>query len=382
MARLELVGVSKAYRGGIVAARAVDLAFEAGELGVIVGPSGSGKSTLLRLIAGLEAPDAGEIRLDGRRIDPLPPKDRGLALVFQDAVAYPHLDVFANIAFGLRARRVARAETRARVEEAAGLLGLADVLGRDPATLSGGQRRRVALARALVLRPRLLLLDEPFGGLDAPLRLAIRAEVAAIHRRSGATIVLVTHDQGEALGLADRLAVVDAGRVAQVGPPQAVYDAPADRFVARFLGQPPMALVPCTVNADGPDALAVAPAGVPPGPAPWTVRRGSGRAFAALDARRGGPVLLGLRAEHVALAATPADLDGPPRPGLARAEATVARVEPAGHEALLALRLGPHELAARVAGRPAPDVGATLPVTLDLDAASWFDPADGRRLGP
>lgn len=372
--------MAKTYRGGIVAARAVDLAFESGELGVIVGPSGSGKSTLLRLIAGLEAPDAGEIRLDGRRVDGLPPRDRELALVFQDAVAYPHLDVFENIAFGLRARRVARDELRGRVEETAGMLGLGDVLRRRPTTLSGGQRRRVTLARALAVRPRLLLLDEPFAGLDAPLRLAIRAEIAALHRRLGTTMVLVTHDQAEALALADRLAVVASGRVSQVGPPIAVYDAPADRDVARFLGQPPLALVPCTLRDAGPNALRVDLPGAVPDRSPWTIRRGECPAFEALEAHRGGPVLLGLRAERVAVNVTAPR--GPDAGRVGLATATVDRLEPAGHEVGVALRLGPHELMARVAGRPGLSVGVAVPIALDLDAALWFDPATGRRIGP
>ena len=373
-ARLELRGVVRTYRGGVVAVDRVDLDVAGGELFVVVGPSGSGKSTLLRLIAGLEGLDAGSIHLGGRRIDGLPPRDRGLALVFQDAVAYPHLDVFDNIAFGLRARKTPRAEVRARVEAAAESTGIADLLGRSPATLSGGQRRRVALARALATRPRLLLLDEPFAGLDAPLRAAIRAEIVALHRRSGATTVLVTHDQAEALALADRLAVLDAGRVAQVGPPRQVYDAPANRSVARFIGQPPMALLPCTVLDAGPDRIGIEPVDARLG-APWLVPRRSAAGL-VLAGRAGHPVALGLRAEHVQIAGL-----GIPLPDQVTAVATVDRVELVGHEAIATLRLGPYTLAARVDARSSLRTGEVVAVALDLDHASWFDPATGDRLG-
>ena len=379
MARLELCGVSKTYRAGIVAARGVDLAFESGELGVIVGPSGSGKSTLLRLIAGLEPLDAGEIHLDGRRIDGLAPKDRGFSLVFQDAVVYPHLDVFENIAFGLRARRVARDEIKSRVAELAGLLGLGESLGRDPTTLSGGQRRRVTLARALAVRPRLLLLDEPFAGLDAPLRLAIRAELAALHHQLGTTMLLVTHDQAEALALADRLAVVAEGRVVQVGPPREMAEAPVNRAVAWFLGRPPLARIPCAIVAAGPDALRVEPADIRPDLHPWELRRGVNPAFARLDRYRAGSLVLGLRAEHVAIAG---DAPAAPPPGVGVATARVDRLEPAGDQVGLDLRLGPHELAARVPPRPPLRVGQTVAIALDLDAAPWFDPTTGQEIGP
>lgn len=383
MARLELRGVGKTYRGGIKGVGGVDLAVESGELGVIIGPSGSGKSTLLRLIAGLETLDAGSIHLDGRRIDGLPPRDRGLAMVFQDVVVYPHLNVFENIAFGLRARRVGPDEVRARVEATAAQLGLDAVLGRSPTTLSGGQRRRVTLARALVVRPRLMLLDEPFSGLDAPLRAAIRAEIADLHRQTGATMILVTHDQAEALALADRLAVVHNGQILQVGRPLDVYDRPAHVFVGQAVGLPPMAFLRWMVEADGPDAIRLRPpsdsrpeAG-PGAMPPWAIPRAWGALFDRLTDHVGRWVALGLRAEHVAIV-SPSETT---RPGLISALATVVRLEPTGHEVVVTLRLGPNPITMRVQGRPTIRVGDAVAAAIDLAGASWFDVGTSDRIG-
>ncbi len=376
MARLELRGVEKTYRGGIAAAKGVDLAVEGGEMFVVVGPSGSGKSTLLRLIAGLEPLDSGSIFLGDRRIDQLPPRNRGLAMVFQDAVVYPHLDVFENIAFGLRARRVGRDEIRDRVDATADMLGLTDALGRSPTTLSGGQKRRVTLARALVLRPGLFLFDEPFSGLDAPLRASIRTQIADLHRQLSATMILVTHDQGEALALADRIAVLDAGRVVQVGRPLEVYEAPKDRFVARFFGQPPMAMIPCAISSGGLDSIRIEPAGLH---APWSVSSRS--APGVTLANFGAETLdLGLRAEQVAIAPT-SEMLGISKPGWLSTSATVDRLEPSGSESTATLRLGPNSISARIPARSTIRVGDEVAVKLDLDRALWFDPSTGARVG-
>ena len=374
MARLELRGVEKTYRGGIAAAQGVHLTVESGELFVIVGPSGSGKSTLLRLIAGLETLDAGSIHLGDRRIDGLAPRDRDLAMVFQDPVVYPHLNVFENIAFGLKARRVGRDEIRSRVAATAAWLGLADLLDRNSTTLSGGQKRRVTLARGLVLQPMLFLFDEPFTGLDAPLRLAIRGEIADLHRQTAATIILVTHDQGEALALADRLAVVDAGRVVQVGRPLDVYDAPCNSFVARFLGQPPMALLPCTIQDHGPDAIRVELVDDFAPSCSWVIPRDANPSLAVRARQHGATLLLGLRAEQVSF--VPGDPVGPPSPEVG----WVDRVEPSGHETGVLLRLGSASIWARVAGRSALRSGEVVRVSVDLAAASWFDSETGDRI--
>ena len=375
MARLELTGVQKTYPGGIVAARNVDLEVASGELFVLVGPSGSGKSTLLRLIAGLEALDAGMIHLGDRRIDELAPRDRHLAMVFQDLVVYPHLNVFENIAFGLRARRVRRAEVETLVRETARFLGLTEVLGRSPTTLSGGQKRRVTLARALVLRPSLYLFDEPFTGLDAPLRASIRAQLLDLHRGLAATMVLVTHDQAEALALADRIAIVDAGRIVQVGRPVDVYEAPRTRFVAQFLGQPPMAILRRQVASRAPDLIQLDPSPRPG--STWSIPRAS-RAGRTL-ARRSGPVDLGLRTEAVAIVAS-LDEAQALEPHRVATTATLERLESTGQETIATLSCSQELLSARLPARTPLQVGATVAVALDLDQAHWFDPATGDRI--
>jgi multiple sugar transport system ATP-binding protein len=374
LARLDLRGVSKTYPNGIVAAQGVDLTVEDGELFAIVGPSGSGKSTLLRLVTGLESLDRGSIWLDGRRIDGLAPADREVAMVFQDQVLYPHLNVFENLAFGLRARRVPKAEADERVRGIASVLGLADCLHRSPSTLSGGQRRRVALGRALVLRPRLFLFDEPFSGLDTPLRASTRAELAELNRQIRATMVLVTHDQGEALALGDRVAVLDRGRVAQVGRPLELYDRPSDRFVARFLGQPPMNLLPCLVLKNGPD-LAITIIGVDQF-FPWSVplRTPSTSALTEHGSLR---VEMGFRPEHLTIHSLETH---PLVSHTLAALAKIRRLEPMGHETLAYLDLGPHALTARLPPRTTHRAGEPVRIELDYERAIWFDSATGDRL--
>jgi multiple sugar transport system ATP-binding protein len=243
MATVETRQVRKHF-GDVRAVDGVDLATREGELLVLLGPSGCGKTTLLRMIAGLERPTAGEILIGGRVVNDLPPRARKIAMVFQSYALYPHLTVFDNIAFPLRAQRVAAAEIPRKVEWAASLFGIQHLLRRKPRELSGGERQRVALARALVREPAVFLFDEPLSNLDAKLRAAARDELKQFQRRIGTTTIYVTHDQVEAMGLGDRIAVMDRGRVRQIGTPEDVYEEPADTFVAGFLGSPPMNLVP------------------------------------------------------------------------------------------------------------------------------------------
>ena len=242
MAVVQTIKLTKQF-AATVAVDAIDLTVRETELLVLLGPSGSGKSTLLRMIAGLETPTAGEVLVDTRVVTDLPPRARDMAMVFQSYALYPHLTVFKNIAFPLRARGMRSAEVRRKVEWAARLLGIEHLGDRKPREISGGERQRVALARAMVRDPKVFLLDEPLSNLDAKLRTTAREELEQLHARLGATTIYVTHDQVEALGLGDRIAVLNAGRIHQIGTPQDVYDDPADTFVATFLGSPPMNLV-------------------------------------------------------------------------------------------------------------------------------------------
>ncbi|MBU1273845.1 MAG: ABC transporter ATP-binding protein [Proteobacteria bacterium] len=297
----------------------VSLSVEQGQLAVLLGPSGCGKSTILRLVAGLEEPDAGRMLLGGQDLAGLAPKQRDVAMVFQSYALYPHLDVFGNLAFPLRMRREPKAEIKRKVSEAARLLGIEKLLGKKPGQLSGGQRQRVAIGRAIVRSPRLFLFDEPLSNLDAQLRGEMRLELAALHRKLGATIVYVTHDQTEALTLGQMIVVLHQGKVRQVGGPREIYQRPANRFVAGFLGFPPMNFFAGAVE----EGRFVCPApafslpveGVAPGPAvlglrPEELTPGEGplRGRLELVERVGGQSVLHLRAGEARFTATaPAD---------------------------------------------------------------------------
>jgi multiple sugar transport system ATP-binding protein len=380
---LTLEGVTKRYGSGSGsgsgAAAVDDVGFEAvdGELLVLVGPSGCGKSTLLKLIAGLDDVTAGEIRIDGHRVNELGPRERDIAMVFQSYALYPHLTVRKNIAYPLKVARVARPEVDRRVAETAELLQLTDLLDRRPAELSGGQRQRVAMGRAIVRRPRVFLMDEPLSNLDARLRVQMRAEIANLQRELGITTVYVTHDQVEAMTMGTRVAVLSGGRLQQLAPPRQLYDRPVNRFVAGFIGSPPMNLVEATVVAsgDGDDAglgvevdgqrLLVAPDAVP----------------ADLSA---GEVVLGLRPEDLTM--VPGD------GGVGRIlSATVLLVEELGAEELVHLRLGddtgadgelpPSRLVVRTAGASGMAAGERTHVTVDPQRFHFFDATSGRTLG-
>ena len=306
---------------------------------VILGPSGSGKTTLLRLLAGLESPDTGGVWMDGRDVTRVPPHRRDVAMVFQNPALYPHLSVFDNIAFGLRARGVPRSQMRARVNTIAGLLGLDALLTRRPAGLSGGERQRVAIGRAIVRQPRVLLCDEPFSSLDPPLRVALREEVAELHRRFGSTLVLVTHDQYEALLLGDRIAVLDRGRLLQYGTPREIYAHPVHRFVATFVGSPPMNILPCELTREG-DRTRIHLIAADPALS-WLMPASTG----PLDRPESGQVELGLRPESIAVHHAGVSSTSPSSPIF---DAQVRRLEFNGPEILATLSLGPHRLVARL----------------------------------
>ncbi len=240
MAQVVLETVTKRYPGDVLAVRSLDLSIRDGELVVLVGPSGCGKSTTLRMVAGLEEISEGELRIGDRRVNEVAPKDRDIAMVFQSYALYPHMSVFENMAFGLRLKRTPSAEVQERVRAAAATLGIVDLLGRKPKALSGGQRQRVAMGRAMVREPAVFLFDEPLSNLDAKLRVQMRVEIARLHSRLASTMLYVTHDQVEAMTLADRIAVMSVGLLQQLGTPMEVYHRPANRFVAGFVGSPAM----------------------------------------------------------------------------------------------------------------------------------------------
>ena len=263
MSDIRLDGVSKVYPGGITAVDGIELEIKDGEFMILLGPSGCGKSTTLRMIAGLETITAGDLYIGAQRVNEVDPRDRNLAFVFQNYALFPHMTVAGNLSFGMRIRGHARRQIEARVQEVAGLLGIGELLARKPGELSGGQRQRVALGRALIRDPVAFLLDEPLSNLDAKLRASMRTELIKLHRQLGRTVIHVTHDQVEAMTMGERICIMNAGRIVQVGAPMEVYRNPADTFVAGFLASPPMNLLAARIEtaATG-SALAVVCSGL------------------------------------------------------------------------------------------------------------------------
>lgn len=361
MGQVELIGVSKGYEQ-VTVLDGIDLDIEMGELLVLVGPSGCGKSTLLRSIAGLETIDRGEVRINGRVVAApgtfVPPRDRDVAMVFQNYALYPHMTVAENLGFGLRMRRVARTEREAKVRDMAKLLGLEALLGRKPAQLSGGQQQRVAVGRALVRDPQVFLLDEPLSNLDTELRNQTRGELKRLHQRLQTTMVYVTHDQVEAMTLADRIVVLDRGRVQQVGTPQNIYQNPASTMVAQFMGNPPMNLFELVrrenvwMLLDEPLAL----------PEPF---------WLLLEEFGGERILLGVRPENLNFPAHPAQPVVPFR---------VEIIEPLGNETIVQGRVGAVEVSLRLDRATLVQRGECLPVGLDLGAAVLFETETGMRV--
>ncbi|MCL4188651.1 MAG: sn-glycerol-3-phosphate ABC transporter ATP-binding protein UgpC [Rhodobacteraceae bacterium] len=325
----------------------VSLDVTPGEFIVLVGPSGCGKSTTLRMIAGLEEVTAGTIEIGGRVVNDLEPKDRDIAMVFQNYAIYPHLTVRQNIGFGLYTARLPRAEKARRIEEAAAVLGMTAYLERKPAALSGGQRQRVAIGRAMVRDPAVFLFDEPLSNLDAQLRTQMRLEIKKLHARLANTIVYVTHDQVEAMTLADRIVIMKDGRIQQVGSPAEVYHAPANTFVATFIGAPAMNLLAGTAGGG-------------------RVRLDIG-AEIAVDTTAEGPVRLGIRPEDLRPAA----------PGAAPLRGRVSVAEPLGPGTLLHVDLGGAEVIATGPGRGAPEPGQEVGLLADPAALHLFDAATG-----
>jgi ABC-type sugar transport system ATPase subunit len=293
MSFLKLDKVVKRY-GSVPVVHGVSFAAEKGEFVVFVGPSGCGKSTLLRMIAGLEEISAGDVSIDGRVVTGLAPADREVSMVFQSYALYPHMTVFDNIAFGLKMAKMPADRIKARVDEAAGILQIGPLLTRKPRQLSGGQRQRVAIGRAIVRHPKLFLFDEPLSNLDAELRAQMRVEIAKLHRDLGVTMVYVTHDQVEAMTLADRIVVLRAGQIEQVGSPSTLYDYPANRFVAGFIGSPKMNFIEAKASAVTDCAITLSHPAFPGGT--LTVQRERKRALSP-----GAPVTVGLRPDNLGL---------------------------------------------------------------------------------
>jgi len=299
MASLTLKQIRKTYDSGTEVIRGVDLEIRDGEFMVFVGPSGCGKSTLLRMIAGLEEISAGELWIGDRCVDDIAPSDRGVAMVFQNYALYPHMTVGENMGFALKLARRPKAEIAAAVGRAAEILQISHLLDRKPKALSGGQRQRVAIGRAIVRNPKVFLFDEPLSNLDAALRVQMRGELARLHRELGTTMIYVTHDQVEAMTLGERIAVFDAGRLAQAGAPMDLYDRPANVFVAGFLGSPRMNLVPVTVSARDDATLRVRSRA---GGAEFVLAADADVAAGAVLPAVGDTATLGFRADQVALA--------------------------------------------------------------------------------
>jgi multiple sugar transport system ATP-binding protein len=364
VAAVELARVVKSF-GSTRVIHGVDLTIRNGEFVVFVGPSGCGKSTLLRMIAGLESVSEGEIRIADTVVNDVPPRRRDVAMVFQDYALYPHKSVYENICFGLRLRKMPPGEIDARVREAADILHIGHLLDRFPRALSGGQRQRVAMGRAIVRNPQVFLFDEPLSNLDALLRNEMRTEIKKLHRRLDATSVYVTHDQVEAMTLADQIVVLDAGHLMQVGTPDDIYQRPANRFVAGFTGSPPMNFLRAAIaRANGHAAVRLGDDTFPL-PERW-------RPLA--DGLVGRELAFGIRPEDVAVDRVPRDM--------AEIGAKVVVTEPLGAENLVILGTAGGELTARVPPTVAPRADDVLRLRLDLSRMHLFDPQSGEALRP
>jgi multiple sugar transport system ATP-binding protein len=363
MAEVVLKDLVKKF-GDVVAVKDLNLTVHDREFLVLVGPSGCGKTSTLRMVAGLEEITAGEVHIGGRLVNNLPPKDRDIAMVFQNYALYPHMTVYDNMAFGLKMRKFSRAEIEKRVQEAAEILGIQELLERKPRQLSGGQRQRVAVGRAIVRHPQVFLFDEPLSNLDAKLRVQMRVELKKLHQRLQATAIYVTHDQVEAMTLGDRVVVMKDGLIQQVGDPLEVYSAPANKFVAGFIGSPAMNFVDCTVTGAGDDLALEAPA------LRISVPKARARSLAAYINRQ---VTLGIRPEDIKEVSE----GGPPGASI---EAVVEVKEPLGSEVLLDMKVGPNPVVARVQPSTTIRVGEQVRLSVDLAKLHLFDPHTERAI--
>jgi multiple sugar transport system ATP-binding protein len=365
MASVTLTNVCKTYDGGVRAVQDVNLEVEDREFVVFVGPSGCGKSTTLRMIAGLEGLTSGDICIDGQSVSHVPPKDRDIAMVFQNYALYPHMTARENMAFGLKLRKMPKEEIERRVREAADILGIAPLLDRRPGAMSGGERQRVAVGRAIVRKPKVFLFDEPLSNLDAKLRVQMRVEIKRLHARLEATMIYVTHDQVEAMTLGDRIAVMQGGRIQQVDAPMDLYHRPANRFVAGFIGSPAMNFVEGRLVRDRGLAFHDGEVQIP-------LPESYGRAVADLLDR---PLVLGIRPEAFS--------EVPPeqvRNGGPAIPATVEVVELMGSEVLIYATTGKTQLVAKVPAERLPAIGEKVWLAFDMGRAHLFDGASEKAL--
>src|SRR5580700_8221387 len=364
MAEVALRNVVKRF-DNVEAVRSINLDIPDNEFVVLVGPSGCGKSTTLRMIAGLEELTSGDIFIGGEIVNDLPPKDRDIAMVFQNYALYPHMSVFENMSFGLKLRKFAKAEIKKRVDNAARILDITELLDRKPKALSGGQRQRVAMGRAIVRNPKVFLFDEPLSNLDAKLRVQMRTEIKKVHQTVRTTTVYVTHDQVEAMTLADRVVVMNHGVIEQVGSPQELYHNPVTRFVAGFIGSPAMNFLNCRVQdgTNGGLAVRITDQIVLPVPPSRTDRYGK---------YKGKEMVLGLRPEHLF------EYHETGRPGWTRVELPVDVVEPMGMETMVHFFVGHEPVCARVDPATHAEPGEVLPLTADLNQMHLMEADSGR----
>ncbi len=357
MSEVRLENINKSF-GDVKAVRDLNLTIADNEFLVFVGPSGCGKTTTLRMIAGLETIDKGEIYIEDRLINDLAPRFRNVAVVFQNYALYPHMTIFNNMAYGLKRRKFATDEIKQRVDQAAEILGITDFLQRRPMQLSGGQQQRVALGRAIVRKPAAFLFDEPLSALDAKLRVQMRAELSKLHDQLQSTMIYVTHDQVEAMTMGDRMVVMDQGLIQQVGTPKEVYDYPQNKFVASFVGSPPMNFVPCELQTNE-GKLVLVSDGLRLPLLPEHEKKLQG-----YDKKK---VILGIRAD---------DLHNEPVSGsefFPKVEMTVEVVEPLGFETHLFLTTGHENLMARISPRTNPVTGDKLAMMMDMNKIHLFD---------
>ena len=366
MAKVVLESVYKIYPGDVTAVHDASLEIQDQEFVVLVGPSGCGKSTTLRMVAGLEDISKGSIFIDGKKVNDIPPKDRDIAMVFQNYALYPHMSVYNNMAFGLKLRKYPKAEIHKRVMEAAEILGIVDYLERKPKALSGGQRQRVAVGRAIVRKPKAFLFDEPLSNLDAKMRVQMRAEISKLHARLKSTMIYVTHDQIEAMTMGDRIVVMKDGWIQQVDTPLNIYNRPANQFVAGFIGSPPMNFFKGRLVRQGNAVF------FDEGKFRLAVPEPAARKLAAHD---GQEVALGIRPEHVH------ERSERPQADPARVvPATVEVVEMMGSEVYLYASTGRSNFTARVQAACRKQIGDAVEVVLDMEHAHFFGGADEKAL--